>query len=198
MKPNANTETKENKMGVKPVKPLLIGMSLPMMASMLVQALYNIVDSIFVSRIGENALTAVSLAFPAQMLMMAVAMGTGVGVNALLSRSLGEKNFDEANRAANIGIVLMGLSYIVFALFGILFSEAFFRTQVDPSLPNSAEIIELGTKYLKLCMIFSFGISFEMMFERLLQATGKTFYTMITQSLGAVINIILDPILIFG
>ena len=188
----------ENKMGTMPVRRLLITMSLPMMASMLVQALYNIVDSIFVSRIGEDALTAVSLAFPVQTLMIAVAGGTGVGVNALLSKSLGEKKYAEADKAANMGILLMGVSYIVFCLFGIFGARMFFETQVDMSLPNSEAIVEYGTSYLSICLTASFGIMFEMMLERLLQATGKTFYTMITQGTGAVINIILDPILIFG
>ena len=192
------TERKENKMGTMPVKKLLITMSLPMMASMLVQALYNIVDSIFVSRISEDALTAVSLAFPIQTLMIAVAGGTGVGVNALLSRSLGEKKFKEADRAANMGILLMLLSYVVFALFGIFGSRIFFESQVDASLPNAQEIADYGTSYLQICLIFSFGIMLEMMLERILQATGKTFFTMITQGVGAVVNIILDPILIFG
>lgn len=188
----------ENKMGVMPVKRLIITMSLPMMASMLVQALYNIVDSIFVSRISEDALTAVSLAFPLQMLMVAVAGGTGVGVNALLSKSLGEKKFESANRAANSGLFLMLISYFIFCLVGILGSAAFFRSQVDQALPNAAAIQEYGTNYMTLCMVCSFGFMFEMMLERLLQATGKTFYTMITQGVGAIINIIMDPILIFG
>lgn len=188
----------ENKMGIMPVKKLIISMSLPMMASMLVQALYNIADSIFVSRVGEDALTAVSLAFPVQMLMVAVAGGTGVGVNALLSKSLGEKKFEEANRAANAGIFLMFISYALFCLFGIFGTRIFFESQVDMSLPNSSRIVEYGTGYLSICMILSFGFLFEMMLERLLQATGKTFYTMITQGTGAIVNIILDPILIFG
>ena len=192
------TERKENKMGTMPVKKLLITMSLPMMASMLVQALYNIVDSIFVSRISEDALTAVSLAFPIQTLMIAVAGGTGVGVNALLSRSLGEKKFEEADRAANMGILLMLISYVAFAVFGIFGSKIFFESQVDASLPNAQEIVSYGTSYLQICLIFSFGIMLEMMLERILQATGKTFFTMITQGVGAVVNIILDPILIFG
>lgn len=175
------TERKENKMGTMPVKKLLITMSLPMMASMLVQALYNIVDSIFVSRISEDALTAVSLAFPIQTLLIAVAGGTGVGVNALLSRSLGEKKFKEADRAANMGFLLMLISYVAFAVFGIFGSRMFFESQVDASLPNAKEIVSYGTSYLQICLIFSFGIMLEMMLERILQATGKTFFTMITQ-----------------
>ncbi len=191
-------QQKENKMGIMPVRRLIVTMSLPMMASMLVQALYNIVDSIFVSRIGEDALTAVSMAFPAQTLMIAVGGGTGVGVNALLSRSLGEKKFKEADRAANAGVFLMLVSYVLFLLFGIFGTRMFFESQVDMSEPNAATIVEYGTSYLMICMVLSFGILFEMMLERLLQATGKTFYTMITQGIGAIINIILDPILIFG
>lgn len=191
-------EQKENKMGIMPVKKLIVSMSLPMMISMLVQALYNIVDSVFVSRISEDALTSVSLAFPMQMLMVAVAAGTGVGVNSLLSRSLGEKKFDQANKAANIGLLLMFISSIVFAIIGIFCAKPFFATQVDTTLPNSNAIQNYGEQYLSVCMICSFGFMFEMMLERILQATGRTFYTMITQGLGAVVNIILDPILIFG
>lgn len=188
----------ENKMGTMPVKPLILSMSLPMMASMLVQALYNIVDSVFVSRIGEDALTAVSMAFPVQMLMVAAAGGTGVGVNALLSKSLGEKKFEVADRSANAGVFLMVVSYVVFCLFGIFGTGLFFQSQVDTAKSNAAAIVDYGTGYLTLCMVGSIGFMMEMMLERLLQATGKTFYTMITQGTGAVINIILDPVLIFG
>lgn len=191
-------QREENKMGVMPIKRLIITMSLPMMASMLVQALYNIVDSIFVSRIGEDALTAVSMAFPLQMLMVAVAGGTGVGVNALLSKSLGEKKFEVANRSANAGVFLMLVSYVVFCLFGIFGTELFFWSQVKTTDANAASIVQYGSGYLSVCMIGAIGFMLEMMLERLLQATGKTFYTMITQGTGAIINIILDPILIFG
>ncbi|WP_343248511.1 MATE family efflux transporter [Diplocloster hominis] len=183
----------ENKMGVMPINRLLITMSLPMVISMLVQALYNVVDSMFVAMIGENALTAVSLAFPIQSLMIAVSTGTGVGINALLSRSLGEKNFKEANRAANNGVFLGVLSYLAFALFGVFFSRFFFETQT-----NDAQIIQYGTEYLMICTIFSLGIFMQITFERLMQSTGRTIYNMITQGTGAVINIVLDPILIFG
>lgn len=185
-------------MGVMPVKRLIVSMSLPMMISMLVQALYNIVDSVFVSRIGEDALTAVSMAFPVQTLMVAVAVGTGVGVNALLSKSLGEKKFELVNQTANAGVFLMLVSYVAFALFGIFGVEYFFRSQVDLTAPNAETIVEYGTGYLTICMVVSVGFMMEMMLERLLQATGKTVYTMITQGTGAIINIILDPILIFG
>ncbi|MBU9724544.1 MATE family efflux transporter [Diplocloster modestus] len=183
----------ENKMGVMPINRLLITMSLPMVISMLVQALYNVVDSMFVAMIGEDALTAVSLAFPIQSLMIAVSTGTGVGINALLSRSLGEKNFKEANRAAENGVFLGILSYLAFALFGVFFSRIFFETQT-----NDAQIIQYGTEYLMICTIFSLGIFMQITFERLMQSTGRTIYNMITQGTGAVINIVLDPILIFG
>ena len=183
----------QNKMGVMPVNKLLLSMSLPMMASMLVQALYNIVDSMFVARLSENALTAVSLAFPAQNLMIAVGTGTGVGINALISRSLGEKNKERANLIANNGLMLYVFSGILFAFFGVLGSELFFRAQTsDP------EIIRLGTDYLRICCLLSVAIFLQFGFERILQATGRTFHTMLTQGLGAIINIIMDPILIFG
>ena len=183
----------ENKMGTMPVNRLLVSMSVPMMISMLVQALYNIVDSMFVAKLSENALTAVSFAFPVQSLMIAVATGTGVGVNALLSKSLGEKNFAQANKAANNAIFLAFCSAVVFAVAGFFLSRIFFEFQTDVE-----EIVDGGTAYLQICTVFSFGMFFQIMAERLLQSTGKTFYTMITQITGAVINIILDPILIFG
>lgn len=183
----------ENKMGVMPVSRLLITMSLPMMASMLIQACYNIVDSMFVARISEHALTAVSLAFPVQNLMISVGAGTGVGINALLSRSLGEGNFDRVNKTASTGAFLAAANFAVFAVFGIFFVRAFFAMQTD--IP---EIIEHGTAYLSVCTLFSFGIFGQLVFGRLLQATGKTIYTMITQGTGAILNIILDPIMIFG
>lgn len=183
----------ENKMGVMPVNKLLISMSVPMMLSMLVQALYNIVDSIFVARISEDALTAVSLAFPMQTLMVALAGGTGVGVNALLSKSLGEKDFKKANEAARNGIFLAVLSYLVFLFLGIFGVNLFYQAQTsDP------EIIMHGTRYLTIVCCMSMGFFAQFIFDRLLQSTGKTFYTMITQMSGAVINLILDPIMIFG
>jgi len=183
----------ENKMGVMPVKKLLLSMSIPMMIAMIVQAMYNVVDSIFVAQISENALTAISLAFPIQNLMIAVGIGTGVGMNALLSKSLGEKNFKQVNKAADNGVFLGILGYLLFLLFGVLGSKLFFSTQT-----NDLEIIKYGTTYLSICCIFSFGIFGQLTFERLLQSTGKTFYTLITQGVGAVVNIVLDPILIFG
>lgn len=185
--------SKENKMGVMPIPKLLITMSLPMIISMLVQALYNIVDSMFVAKLNEEALTAVSLAFPIQNLMIAVAAGTGVGINALLSRNLGERRFDDANLAAKNGLFLGFISSVVFAIVGGASAGFFFRVQTDNPL-----IVTYGTQYMQIVTILSIGIFMQIMTERLLQATGKTFYTMITQGLGAVINIILDPILIFG
>lgn len=182
----------ENKMGVQPVNRLLLSMSLPMIASMLVQALYNVVDSVYVSRISENALNAVSLAYPVQTLMLAVATGTGVGINALLSKSLGEKNYDRANQAAANGVFLAVCSYVVFALLGAFFSRTFFLAQTDV-----AEIVEGGTQYVAICTLFSFGMFLQIVFERLLQATGRTIYHMWTQAAGALINIIFDPICIF-
>lgn len=186
-------QAKENKMGTMPVNKLLITMSLPMVVSMLVQALYNVVDSIFVARINENALTAVSLAFPIQSLMIAVAAGTCVGINAVLSRSLGEKDFDKVNKSACNGIILMALSYLFFLLVGLFGITAFYKSQTD-----DAEIVQYGIDYLSVVCTCSFGIFAQFTFERLLQATGKTFYTMITQGIGAIVNIILDPIFIFG
>ncbi len=179
-------------MGVLPVSKLLVTISVPIMFSMMVMALYNIVDSIFVSRISENALNAVSLAFPIQNLMIAVATGTGVGINALLSKSLGEKRFDRANLTAENALFLALCSSVVFAVGGLLLARPFFMLQTD--VP---EIVEGGTAYVTICSIFSFGVFFQIAVERLLQSTGKTIYTMITQILGTVVNIILDPICIF-
>lgn len=187
------TELAENKMGLMPIKKLLINMSLPVVVSMLVEALYNVVDSIFVAQINEEALTAVSLAFPIQNLMIAIAVGTGVGMNALLSRSLGERNYSLSNRAANNGIFLGFISYCLLLIFGIFFSKPYYTSQTDNAL-----IIQYGTSYLSIISIGSVGIFGQIIFERLLQSTGKTFYSMITQGSGAIINIILDPILIFG
>ena len=183
----------ENKLGVMPIGQLLINMSLPIMISMLVQALYNIVDSIFVAQINENALTAVSLAFPVQNLMISIAVGTGVGSNALLSRTLGEGNYKKANDVATNSIFLGLLSFAVFFILGLIFSRYYYVSQT-----GDAQIIAYGVSYLTIVCIGSIGKFTQIVFERLLQATGKTFYTMITQGTGAIINIILDPILIFG
>ena len=176
-----------------PENKLLISMAVPMMLSMLVQALYNVVDSIFVAKISEDALTAVSLAFPVQNLLIALGTGTGVGINALLSKSLGEKNQKLANKVAHNGILLMLFSAVACALFGIFGSRWFFTTQTDDLV-----LIEYGTQYLTIVMACSFGIFGQFITERLLQATGRTTLSMYTQLLGAVTNLILDPILIFG
>lgn len=176
-----------------PVGKLLFSMAVPMMLSMLVQALYNIVDSIFVSKISEDALTAVSLAFPMQNFMIALGAGTGVGINALLSRSLGEKNFKRANKAACNGVFLALVNYFICLLLGLLAARPFLGTQTD-----NAVILEYGFDYLSIVMMFSFGLFGQMVFERLLQSTGRTLLSMWTQGVGAVINIILDPVLIFG
>ena len=183
----------ENKMGVMPVKKLLVSMSLPMMASMLVQALYNIVDSIFVARISENALTAVSMAFPLQTLMIALAGGTCVGINAILSKALGEKDYARADSTAVNGIFLALLSYLLFLVIGLTVVTPFYHSQTE-----DAEIIAYGQQYLTIVLTFSFGIFGQFIFERLLISTGRTMLTMITQGTGAIINLILDPILIFG
>ena len=183
----------ENKMGIMPVPRLLITMSLPMMISMLVQALYNIVDSMFVAKLSEEALTAVSLAFPIQTLMIAIASGTGVGINALLSRNLGERNYEGANTAARNGLFLGIISCLVFAVIGGLGSRLFFAMQTDNPV-----IVDYGARYLTIITVCSAGIFLQITFERLMQSTGKTLYNMITQGTGAIINIILDPILIFG
>ena len=188
-----NIQSKENKMGVMPVNRLLITMSLPMVISMLVQALYNIVDSVFVAQINEAALTAVSMAFPIQNLMIAVAAGTGTGVNALLSKSLGEKNKRMVDDTANMGVFLAICSYAVFAIIGIFLSRIYFAAQI-----SDTQIIEYGDEYMSVICLFSFGLFGQIITERLLQATGRTIFTMFTQGIGAIINIILDPILIFG
>ena len=185
-------QPQENKMGVLPVNKLLVTMSVPIMLSMLVQALYNIVDSIFVSRVSENALNAVGLAFPVQNLMIAVATGTGVGINALLSKSLGEKRFERANLTASNGVFLGVCSAAAFAVLGALFSGTFFQVQTDVE-----EIVAGGTAYIQICTVGSFGLFLSISIERLLQATGRTVYSMVTQMAGALTNIIFDPIFIF-
>ena len=186
-------QPKENKMGTMPVNKVLVTMSLPMVISMIVQALYNIVDSIFVSRLSEDALTAVSMAFPMQNLMISVAVGTGVGINAMLSRALGEKKFEAANKTAENGIFIEVLGYVLFLLIGIFVTKPFFLAQA-----GAGDIANMGIEYTRICLLMSFGIFMQIGFERILQSTGRTIFTMITQSTGAIINIILDPILIFG
>ena len=183
----------ENKMGTQPMLGLIAKMSLPAMFSMLIQSLYNVVDSIFVAQIGENALTAVSLAYPVQTLMIAFGVGTGVGLNSLISRRLGEKRIDEATSAANHGAILGVATWILFALLGIFFTETFFRFYTsDPT------IFQMGCDYTYVVTIFSIGVFVEINNERTLQATGNMIYPMVFQLVGAVANIILDPIFIFG
>lgn len=193
MEEKVESQHEENKMGVMPINKLLITMSLPIIISMLVQACYNIVDSIFVAQISENALTAVSLAFPAQNLLIAFAGGTAVGINALLARSLGEKNQEHADSVANHAVIIWIVMSIIFAIIGLTCGNLFFKAQT-----NDADILNLGVQYFTIVVGLSFGLFGQFTFERLLQATGRTIQTMITQGTGAIINIILDPIFIFG
>ena len=183
----------ENKMGVMEIKKLIMTMSLPIMISMLVQALYNIVDSMFVARVSDNALAAVSLCYPIQMIIVAVACGTAVGLNALLSRYLGQKKPKEANQVALHGILLAIVNWLIFAIIGIFFSEAFLRL-----FSTDQEIVAMGISYMKICTIFSFGVFMQITYERIMQSTGNTVYNMIIQGVGALVNIMLDPIFIFG
>jgi len=183
----------ENKMGTMPVPKLLFTMSIPMVISMLVQALYNVVDSVFVAKLSEDALNAVSLAFPVQNLMISVAVGTGVGINALLSKSLGENRQARANAAAMNGLFLSVVSCLVFVLLGLTCSRGFFLMQT-----GQQAIVDYGAAYMFIVSVLSGGMFLQITFDRVLQATGRTVYTLFTQAVGAVINIILDPILIFG
>ena len=183
----------ENKMGTMPIGKLLANMAIPMMVSMLVQAFYNVVDSVYVSQLNENALSAISLAFPLQNLMIAFGSGTAVGTNALLSRALGAKRHDLVDRAANTSIFLMFCNFAVFCVLGLTLLKPFFLAQTDVS-----QIVEYGASYTSICLGASIGIFAQFCFERLLQSTGRTKLAMYTQITGAVINIILDPILIFG
>ena len=182
-----------NKMGTWPIGKLLVNMALPLVISMLVQALYNVVDTVYVSRISESAVTALGLAFPIQNLLIGCATGVGVGVNSLLSKSLGEQNYERANRTAGNGFMLSLLFFLGFLIFGIFFARPFFATQTSVT-----ETLEGGSTYLTIVTIGSIGIFIEILFERLLQASGNAFQSMITQATGAITNIILDPILIFG
>lgn len=188
-----NAKPAENKMGTMPINRLLISMSLPMIISMLVQAMYNIIDSVFVAQIGEEALAAVSMAFPIQNLMIAVSVGTCVGINALLSRSLGEGKPKDAQLTAVNGIFLAFLGALAFALFGLFGSRMYFQSQTSDPL-----IVEYGVQYLQICTVLSIGLFMEMTLERILQSTGRTIYNMYSQGVGAITNIVLDPIMIFG
>lgn len=186
-------QAKENKMGTAPVYKLILTMSVPAIFSMLIQSLYNIVDSIFVARVAPEALTAVSLAFPVQALMIAVGVGTGVGINSLISRRLGEKRLEDADHAASHGLILMLLSSLLFVLLGIFFTKPFFHL-----FTNNPVVFDMGCTYTYIVTIFSFGAYIQMFNEKMLQATGNMIYPMIFQLLGAVLNLIFDPILIFG
>lgn len=186
-------QIKQNKMGIAPIPKLIVSMSLPAMFSMLVQALYNIIDSMFVAQLGESALTSVSLAFPVQTLMIAVAVGTGIGINSLVSRRLGERRREEASRAATHGLLLAIFSSLVFALLGLTLTQIFFQAFTD-----NQTVLQMGCDYTYVVTIFSFGMMIEIGLEKTLQATGNMIYPMLFQLSGAVINIILDPIFIFG
>lgn len=189
-------EISMNKMGVKPIKSLLLTMGIPMILSMVLQAVYNIVDSAFVSNMkdtGEAALNALTLDFPVQMLMVAIGIGTGVGVNALLAKSLGQDNKEKVNRVAGNALFLGVVVCILFILFGIFGVNLYIRTQT-----SNSEIFKMAVDYLQICCIISFGIVFFSIFEKLLQATGNSVYSTIAQITGAVTNMILDPILIYG
>lgn len=190
---NTQQMTTENKMGTMPVGKLLIQISLPIMISMFVQALYNIVDSIFVAKLSTDALTAVSLAFPIQNLMISAGVGTGVGINALLSMRLGQKNYKAVTQTALNGIFLVIITIVLFIILGITIPHSYLKSQT-----SNMQIVELGTDYLEICMIFCFGLFLAITFERLLQSTGRTVLSMISQLAGAITNIILDPIMIFG
>jgi len=190
---NRIPESAENKMGIMPIGKLLFTMALPMVIAMLVQALYNIVDSIYISRISESAVTALSLAFPIQNLMIGFAVGLGVGVNSLLSKSLGQGDRQTANATAGNGFFLMAIATVLFVLFGIFGARSYFAMQSDV-----AETVDGGSIYITICCAASAGVFVEILGERLLQASGRTFYTMITQGTGAIVNILLDPVFIFG
>lgn len=183
----------ENKMGNMNMKKLIVTMSIPVMLSMLIQALYNIVDSMFIAYYSQEGLTAVSLCYPVQMIMVAVACGTGVGVNSLLSRFLGENEKNKANSVAMHGIFLAICNGIVFAVLGFLFAKKFLMF-----FSNSQQIISMGVSYMRICTLFSFGVFVQITYERIMQSTGNTFYNMVIQGVGAIINIVLDPIFIFG
>lgn len=197
-----STATKENKMGYMPENKLLLSMSIPMMLSMLIQALYNIVDGLFVAGISETQfeLTAVNLAFPAQNLMIAVSVGIGVGINALISRNLGIGNHKKANKIAGQGMFLAIMSYLLFAIIGTALIRPYFNLMTADIAENMgrAEVIEFGVKYLRICFLCSFGLFIQVAHEKFMQSTGKTMLSMTTQIVGAVANIILDPILIYG
>ena len=187
-----------DKMGSMPIPKLLFSMAVPMMLSMMMNALYNVVDSVFVARLSEDALTAVSLAFPLQNIMISVGVGLGVGVSALVARMLGQGEQEKANRYAMQGVLLASLFYVIFLIVGLFFLPLYVTSQVDTTLENAQVVIDGCISYLRICCLLSFGLMLTTLMEKLLNATGRTMYTMGIQMLGAITNIILDPILIFG
>ena len=194
---NSKTDNKtDNKMGIMPVNKLMLSMGIPIIISMMLQAAYNIVDSIFVSNMpeaGEEALNALTLAFPVQMLIVAIGVGTGVGANALLAKSLGQGDFERANRTSGNAIFLATVIFLLFLLFGLFGTNAYITSQSQNQM-----IVDMANDYLRICCVYSFGIAYFSIFEKLLQATGRTIYSTIAQISGAATNIILDPILIYG
>lgn len=184
---------KENKMESKPILPLLLSMSIPAILSMIIQSMYNIVDSMFVAQLGNEALTAVSLAFPIQNILLGTAVGTGVGVNSLISRTLGEKNIDKSNTVVTYGLILGFITWIIFFILGILFIKQFFSMYTD-----SVTIFNFAVEYTNIVVYFSFGIIIHIVIEKILQGSGSMILPMIFVLVGAIINIILDPIFIFG
>lgn len=192
----SNSVAKDSKMATMPVNKLMINMGVPMIISMMLQAVYNIVDSAFVANMkeqGEMAINALTLAFPVQMLMVAIGIGTGVGVNALLAKSMGEGNQEKASKTAGNGLFLMAVIYVVFLLFGIFGTPGYIASQT-----MNPVIAQMAADYLRICCCWSFGILFFSLYEKVLQATGKSTYSTIAQIAGAVINIVLDPIMIYG
>ncbi|MBE6978364.1 MAG: MATE family efflux transporter [Ruminococcaceae bacterium] len=183
----------ENKMGVMPVGKLLFNMATPMIMSMLVQALYNVVDSVYIAQYSQDAVTALSLAFPVQNVQIGCAVGIGVGVNSMLSKSLGEGNREKANLVAGNGIFLALVFSLAVMLFGAFGTNFYYNVQTE-----NAAILKNGIEYTTICCLFTAGVYFEVLFERMLQATGRAMHTMITQGVGAITNIVLDPVFIFG
>lgn len=197
-----SSAVQENKMGYMPENKLLLSMSIPMMLSMLIQALYNIIDGLFVAGISpeQYELTAVNLAFPAQNLMIAVSVGVGVGINALISRYLGFKNYEKVDKIAGQGLLLAIISYLLFAVGGTLISRPYFlimTTDISDAVARET-VVEMGTSYLQVCFLASFGLFCQVVHEKYMQATGKTTLSMATQLVGAILNMIFDPILIYG
>ena len=186
---------KDNKMAVMPVNRLIINMGIPVIVSMMLQAVYNIVDSAFVANMegtGELALNALTLAFPVQMLMIAIGVGTGVGVNALLAKSMGQGDMEKASKTAGNGVFIMAVLYVVFLLFGLFGTQSYIASQT-----KNPVIEQMATQYLQICCGCSFGVLYFALYEKVLQAAGKSMYSTIAQITGAVVNIVLDQIMIY-